>query len=191
MMRMRWSFMMSAPHERALPPPAAPEFAFWGRSNVGKSSLLNALMDDPSLARVSKRPGCTQALNFYHCNHLLLLVDLPGLGYSKVQGSIKRQWGRLLPHYLCKRPNLVRTYMLIDSRHALQPMDHTALAFLKDHGCPFHIVLTKTDAIPASVLDQRIEALRAMRLHNPVFPVSSKKKRGLDALRVDITTSLI
>ena len=185
-----WSFMLSAPHERALPPSDVPEFAFMGRSNVGKSSLLNALMDRPSLARVSKRPGCTQALNFYHCDHLMRLVDLPGMGYAKVQAKTQRQWTRLLPPYLTKRSNLVHTYLLIDSRHEPQTVDHTAIAFLQDNACSFHIVLTKIDAIPARILDQRLATLGALCPGCDLFAVSARKAIGVIPVRAHISATL-
>jgi GTP-binding protein len=184
-----WSFMLSAPHERALPDGRVPEFAFMGRSNVGKSSLLNALMDCPMLARVSKKPGCTQAINFYHHTDHVRLVDLPGMGYAKVSKGTQRQWDRLLPAYLTRRPNLVHVYLLVDSRHPIQPVDQMALDFLRAHDVPFHIILTKVDCIPSAVLDQRMSAL-ALDVTVRLFPVSARKNKGIDPVRMHITTSL-
>jgi len=183
----QWSFLLSAPHERALPPADVPEFAFMGRSNVGKSSLMNALMHASSLARVSKRPGCTQALNFYHSDAKVRLVDLPGMGYAKVPAGIQRQWHRMLPFYLTKRPNLVHTYLLIDGRHEPQRIDHTALDFLRHRRCPFSVIITKIDAIPARVLDQRLEVLGTLCPHNDLFAVSARKNTGIDAVRYHIS----
>jgi GTP-binding protein len=175
-------FLKSAPVLSALPEQLTPEIAFWGRSNVGKSSLLNVVMQSSSLARVSKTPGCTQAIHFYQCPPGLMLVDLPGYGFAKVPLSLKVKWHTLVTHYLSSRASLWKIYLLIDSRHPLQPADRAALSFLAGTNKQCEIVFTKSDAIPRTLLEHHFSLFTQEFPKLKVSCVSSKKKRGFDPL---------
>jgi len=174
------SFLTSAPNPKAFPPALHPEVAFWGRSNVGKSSVLNAVMGAKSLARVSKTPGCTQSLNFYHCPSGIRLVDLPGYGYAKVPHNMQKRWSYLVPEYLTTRAPLWKIFLLIDSRHQLQPADIEALRFLGTLKRRYEIIFTKIDAISASLLAQRTLDFSQQFPKIPWVCVSAREKRGLD-----------
>ena len=176
-------FLASAPHPRAFPPALHPEVAFWGRSNVGKSSILNAVMGSKSLARVSKTPGCTQNLNFYHCPSGIRLVDLPGYGYAKVPHNMQKRWSYLVPEYLTTRAPLWKIFILIDSRHVLQPADLEALSFLQKLGRRYEVIFTKIDAISPSLLNQRTSEFSAQFQKVPWIAASAKEKRGLESVR--------
>lgn len=176
-------FLTSAPHPRAFPPALHPEVAFWGRSNVGKSSVLNAVTGSKSLARVSKTPGCTQNLNFYHCPSGIRLVDLPGYGYAKVPHNMQKRWSYLVPEYLSTRAPLWKIFLLIDSRHVLQPADLEALAFLTKLGRRYEVIFTKIDAISSSLLQQRTSDFSSQFQKVPWIAASAKEKRGLESVR--------
>lgn len=122
-----------------------PEFAFIGRSNVGKSSLINMLMGRKNMARTSSTPGKTQHLNFYEINSAWYLVDLPGYGFARVSKKHKAKWKKMIENYLILRPNLFNTFLLIDSRHELQPKDLEMVNWFGEHALPFSIVYTKVD----------------------------------------------
>lgn len=176
-------FLTSAPHRQALPEALYPEVAFWGRSNVGKSSLLNALMGDGALARVSKNPGCTQAINFYHCSAGIRLVDLPGYGYAQVPLAVKHRWGNWVTEYIQTRGALWKLFLLIDARLPLQSIDRLAMDGLIARGKRWEIVLTKTETISPSLLRVRQEELTLYSPKIPIWPVSAKKNQGLGPLR--------
>jgi GTP-binding protein len=173
-------FLTTAPQPRFFPPALHPEVAFWGRSNVGKSSLLNVIMDCKSLARVSKTPGCTQNLNFYHCPSGIRLVDLPGYGYAKVPHNMQKRWSYLVPEYLTTRAPLWKIYLLIDSRHPLQPADLEALRFLSTLKRRYEVIFTKIDAISASLLAQRTQEFSQEFPKVPWVCASAREKRGLE-----------
>jgi GTP-binding protein len=177
-------FLTSAPHLGALPQPLVPEAAFWGRSNVGKSSVLNALMGQTALARVSKRPGCTQAINFFHFSQGVHLADLPGYGFAQVPRSVQGRWEGLVPAYLEKRPNLRRIFLLLDSRHPAQPKDLVVLNWLASLGRPYSLILTKTDRISPSLLSVRQNDLSNLCAGVPIIPVSAKNRIGFDPIRL-------
>ena len=177
------TFLTTAPHPRAFPPALYPEVAFWGRSNVGKSSVLNTIMGSKSLARVSKTPGCTQNLNFYHCPSGIRLVDLPGYGYAKVPHTMQKRWSYLVPEYLSTRAPLWKIFLLIDSRHVLQPGDLEALSFLKKLGRRYEVIFTKIDAISPSLLQQRTSEFAMQFEKVPWIAASAKEKRGLETIR--------
>lgn len=124
-----------------------PEIAFVGRSNVGKSSLINAVTGDSDCARVSKNPGRTQQINFFTLQNRVSLVDLPGYGYAAVSKSIKKSWDRLILDYLRGRPNLRRIFLLIDSRHGLKAIDKEIMDILEESAVVYQVVLTKIDKI--------------------------------------------
>lgn len=175
-------FLTSAPVLSALPEQLTPEVAFWGRSNVGKSSLLNVVMQSSSLARVSKTPGCTQAIHFYQCPPGLMLVDLPGYGYAKVPLSLKSKWHILVRTYLSSRGSLWKIYLLIDSRHPLQPADRAALSFLASTNKQYEIIFTKSDAIPRTLLEHHLSLFAQEFPKIKYMCVSSKKKKGFEPL---------
>lgn len=160
-----------------LPPPGLPEIAFAGRSNVGKSSLINSLLQRKALARTSGQPGKTQTLNFYLVNQSLYLVDLPGYGYAQVPKSISERWQALLELYLGERDSLKGVVLVIDSRHEPSPLDLQMHQWLKFHGKPLFIVATKVDK-----LRQREKGPFLRRLENgykaPVLFCSSEKNQG-------------
>jgi GTP-binding protein len=136
-----------------------PEFAFIGRSNVGKSSLINMLIDRKDLARVSKEPGKTQSLNYYIVNNEWYLVDLPGYGYAKTSKKMRENWSKMIKDYLEVRNTLVTSFVLIDSRHTLQKIDKEFLEWCGEKGVPFNIIYTKADKNKQQELQKNIEAI--------------------------------
>ena len=142
-----------------LPENTLPEFAFAGKSNVGKSSLINALMNRKSLARISSQPGKTQTINFYNVNGAMYLVDLPGYGYAKVSKSEKQRWAGLVEGYLADDRNLTLVFQLVDFRHPPTADDVMMINFLIDNGIPFVVVLTKADKLSKKERAARRESL--------------------------------
>src|SRR5271170_7426187 len=147
-----WRFFWAAPSIETLPPMAGVEVAFAGRSNVGKSSLINALTGRNSLARASNTPGRTQQINFFDLGQQLTLVDLPGYGYAQAPKGQVEQWTRLVNDFLRGRPALRRVCVLVDSRHGLKDNDRDVMTMLDKAAVPYQIVLTKADKIKASAL---------------------------------------
>lgn len=171
-----------------LPPMGPPEVAFIGRSNVGKSSLLNALTGRKALARVSNTPGRTQQLNFFTLADKMYLVDLPGYGYAKVSKTEKRDWNFLIKDYLRGRTTLTRVLMLIDSRHGLKDSDNDFLKLLDQSAVTTQVVLTKTDLAKQSEIDAAREGVfQAARKHPALFPsvaaCSAERGQGIEELR--------
>jgi GTP-binding protein len=146
--------------ESMCPKDNLPEFAFIGRSNVGKSSLINMIMQKKDLARVSKQPGKTQSLNFYKVDETWYLVDLPGYGYAKTSHTNRDSWGRMIKYYLKNRAPLINAFVLIDSRHTLQKIDKEFIDWLGLHEVPFTIVFTKTDKVHKRAVDTNISAIK-------------------------------
>lgn len=167
--------------ESICPKDNKPEFAFIGRSNVGKSSLINMLIDRKDLARVSKEPGKTQSLNFYLVNKEWYIVDLPGYGYAKTSKKMRESWGTMIKDYLEKRPTLVTAFVLMDSRHTLQKIDEEFLAWCGEHGVPVTIIFTKADKNKALELKSNIESIENQLLNTweelPIRFVSSAEDR--------------
>lgn len=164
-----------------------PEYAFVGRSNVGKSSLINYLLDRKEVARVSKRPGKTTTMNYYKVNSAWCLVDLPGYGYAKVSQKSRAQWEVMTTTYLSQRPNLVTTFILIDSNIPPQASDLEFLDWLGSERIPFTLVFCKTDKskpvqIKHNVLNFQAKMLETWALLPPVFQVSSLKRVGGNAI---------
>lgn len=171
-----------------LPPLSLPEVAFAGRSNVGKSSLINALTGRKTLARTSNTPGRTQQLNFFDLGGQLLLVDMPGYGYAKVSKQMKKQWVSLIRTYLAGRQTLRCVFVLVDTRHGLKESDEELMDMLDEAAVPYRIVLTKADKTSEAERQKLCEDLSAvLKKHTAAFPepvfTSSLKKDGVEELR--------
>ncbi|MDG2530837.1 ribosome biogenesis GTP-binding protein YihA/YsxC [Caulobacter endophyticus] len=185
------SFMMGAVRMDGLPPADLPEVAFAGRSNVGKSSLINGLVGQKYLARASNEPGRTRELNFFLLAEQLRLVDLPGYGFARVSRSTASKFQDLGRQFLRGRPNLKRVYLLIDSRHGLKKVDAEAMDALDISAVSYQIVLTKADKIKPPEVDKVVaDTLKAIAKRPAAFPrviaTSSEKGLGLPELRAEI-----
>jgi GTP-binding protein len=187
------SFLKSAPELKFLPDASVPEIAFAGRSNVGKSSLLNKLTNRSSLARTSNTPGRTQELNFFEVGVplRLRLVDMPGYGFAKAPKDVARKWRFLVNDYLRGRQVLKRTLLLIDSRHGVKEIDREIMKMLDDAAVSYRVVLTKADKIKASDLAEvsaatEAEARRRPAAHPEIIVTSSETGLGMDRLRAAV-----
>ena len=186
-----WNFVSAAGSLASLPPMAGPEIAFAGRSNVGKSSLINALTGRRALARTSNTPGRTRELIFFGSPRRLVLVDMPGYGYAATAKSKVIAWTRLVAGYLHGRATLARVYLLVDARHGLKTADDAILDTLGEAAVSHEIVLTKCDQISQAVLTERIAAVTAaMRRRPAAFPdliaTSARTGAGIAQLRAAI-----
>ena len=186
-------FLKSAPELRFLPDPDVPEIAFAGRSNVGKSSLLNALTNRNGLARTSNTPGRTQELNIFDVGKpiRMRLVDMPGYGFAEAPKDMVRRWRFLINDYLRGRAVLKRTLVLIDSRHGLKDVDRDVMAMLDAAAVSYHLVLTKADKIKPTVLAETLQAITAEAAkfpaaHPTIFTTSSETGSGIAELRTAI-----
>ncbi len=187
------AFLKSAPALQHLPSPSVPEIAFAGRSNVGKSSLLNALTNRNGLARTSVTPGRTQELNYFDVGSPLVfrLVDMPGYGFAKAPRDVVKKWRFLVNDYLRGRQVLKRTLVLIDSRHGIKDVDREVLEMLDVAAVSYRIVLTKTDKVKASDLAAvqaatEVEARKHPAAHPEVIATSSEKGMGIAELRTAV-----
>lgn len=197
-------FLLSAPQLKFLPEPIVPEIAFCGRSNVGKSSLLNALTGRRAIARASVTPGRTQELNFFDVARgvdegalpLFRLVDMPGYGFAKAPIKVVERWKSLVKSYLRGRDVLTRTLVLVDSRHGLKDTDRDMMKMLDEAAVGYRVVLTKTDKIKASDLAAVAEKTAAeAKQHVAAFPeihlTSSEKGMGIAALRAAVVADAL
>lgn len=168
-----------------LPKNQVPEIAFAGKSNVGKSSLINALLNRKALARTSASPGKTQTINFYNVNHEMYLVDLPGYGYAKVSQSVKEQWGKLIERYLHQSKQLKAVFLLIDIRHDPSENDRTMYNWILHNGYQPIIIATKADKIKRSQLQKQLKAIKEGLQVVPgsvVIPFSAQTKQGREEI---------
>lgn len=193
--REKCEFLLGAASLSQLPSPDAVEVAFAGRSNVGKSSLLNALTGRNGLARTSNTPGRTQQLNFFflgeHRDKGLYVVDLPGYGYAKVSKKLVKEWVKLMRDYLRGRPNLRRVFVLVDGRHGLKDSDRELMTMLDETAVSYQIVLTKSDKVKLGEQEKLIrktekDIAKNVAAHPKVLITSSMKGYGLDELRAQI-----
>jgi len=191
----QWDFVAAAGSLAVLPPMAGPEVAFAGRSNVGKSSLINALTGRRALARTSNTPGRTQELIFFSGPHRLMLVDMPGYGYAAAAKTKIAAWTKLIAGYLHGRATLARVYVLVDARHGLKGADESILDTLGQAAVSHEIVLTKCDQIDAGELAERTAAIQGvMRKRPAAFPdliaTSAKSGVGIAQLRAAVARLL-
>lgn len=199
-----WTFIRGVPSLKFLPPEGPPEVAFAGRSNVGKSSLINALTGQKGLARTSNTPGRTQELNYFvpdgysgEENDMppMALVDMPGYGYAQAPKEQVDAWTKLVFDYLRGRATLKRVYVLIDSRHGIKKNDEDVMTLLDKAAVSYQVVLTKTDKIKEAGVPRLIaETIEKIRKRPAAYPVvlstSSEKARGLDELRAAIVETI-
>ena len=174
-----------------LPNSSLPEIAFAGRSNVGKSSLLNTLTNRSNLARVSQTPGCTKQLNFFNLNNEIMICDLPGYGYAKISKKERLNWDNLIIKYLKGRALLQRVLLLIDIRRGLKDSDEKIMKILTDAAVVFEIILTKVDKVSPLkyekiILDTEKKISTFTTAYPRVIITSSNKKQGIDSLRAEI-----
>lgn len=199
-----WIFIRGVPSMKFLPPEGPPEIAFAGRSNVGKSSLINALLSQKGLARTSNTPGRTQELNYFvpdgHAGSLddlppMAIVDMPGYGYAQAPKQQVEAWTKLVFDYLRGRATLKRVYVLIDSRHGIKKNDEDVLELLDKAAVSYQIVLTKIDKIKPPAVTKLLEATALKIAKRPAaFPsilaTSSEKSEGLAELKLAIATTI-
>lgn len=188
----RWQLLKSVPALEFLPAADRTEIAFAGRSNVGKSSLINALTRQNGLCRTSNTPGRTQELNYFESpGDPLYIVDMPGYGYAKAPVEKVAAWGELVVDYLRGRPTLARVFLLIDSRHGIKPTDKQIADILDEAAVSYQVVLTKADKIkPHELAEVREATTRAISKYPAAFPhiieTSSEKNLGIEELRATI-----
>ncbi|MBA3668689.1 MAG: YihA family ribosome biogenesis GTP-binding protein [Sphingomonas sp.] len=187
------TFLKSAPELRFLPNPDVPEIAFAGRSNVGKSSLLNALTNRNKLARTSNTPGRTQELNFFGVGQplRLRLVDMPGYGFAEAPKDMVKRWRFLINDFLRGRAVLKRALVLVDSRHGLKPVDHEIMDMLDKAAVNYQLVMTKADKVKPTVLAATLEKVAAdarkhLAAHPEILTTSSETGDGIAGLRTAI-----
>ena len=169
----------------AIPDTEFPEVAFAGKSNVGKSSLINALMTRKSYARTSSQPGKTQTINFYNINDAMYLVDLPGYGYANASPAVKAKWGKMIEKYLRQSANLKQVFLLVDIRHDPSENDKMMYNWIVDNGFRPVIIATKLDKLKRSQIAKHVKAVRAglgLKEDDILIPFSSQTKQGLDEL---------
>lgn len=184
-------FVAGATTPEVFPPASLPEIAFVGRSNAGKSSLVNALTGRSALARVSHTPGRTRQINFFNLGARVMLVDLPGYGYAKASKSMTDEWNRLITAYLRGRPSLRRVVLLVDSRRGIMASDEEVLDLLDQAAVSTLVTLTKIDelkpaALQAVAADTAAKAAQHTAAYPEIFATSSREKRGLEPLKVNL-----
>ena len=184
-------FFYAAQQLEKLPPPGLPEIAFAGRSNVGKSSLVNALTGRNSLARASNTPGRTKQLNFFNLADRLVLVDMPGYGYAQAERRVKEDWQGLMFEYLRGRPTLRRVILLLDARIEIKESDTAVMDLLNRAAVTYQLVLTKADAVKPAALERKQEEVQALARKNPaaypaIATTSSETALGIPELRAEL-----
>ena len=178
-------FICAAVKPSQYPPEGIPEIAFTGRSNVGKSSLINLLLNRRKLAKVSSTPGKTRTINFYNINDSFRIVDLPGYGYAKVSKSESEEWGRMMESYLSARPGLLKVVQLVDSRHAPTALDKQMYDYLRYYGLDGIVVATKSDKLSKNELSKNLGVIRKeleLSSSDRLIPVSVLKRTGNEEL---------
>ena len=168
-----------------VPETELPEVAFAGKSNVGKSSLINALMNRKSYARISSQPGKTQTINYYNINDAMYLVDLPGYGYANVSQSVKEKWGKMVERYLKKSTQLKQVFLLIDIRHDPSANDKMMYDWIVANGYRPVIIATKLDKLERSQIDKHVKAVKTglgLQPEDTIIAVSSETKQNIDKL---------
>ena len=180
-------FVISNIDYKMCPDPKLPEYAFIGRSNVGKSSLINALVNRKSLAKTSRKPGKTQLINHFIINKCWYLVDLPGYGFAKTSKAKRADFHDIISKYLLNRTNLLCTFVLIDSRHKPQKIDQDFIQWLATNKVPFVLIFTKVDKLGKIVLENKvskykIELLKEWEKLPEIFITSAEKKEGLSEI---------
>ncbi len=177
------SLVISAVKEAQYPKTKMPEVAFAGRSNVGKSSFINKMLNRKNLARTSSKPGKTATINFYNIDDTLMLVDLPGYGYAEVPKAEKAKWAEMINHYLYTRENLMTTFLVVDSRHKPSADDVTMYNFLKENqGCVI-VIATKVDKVKKSELNKNLELIKdclGLDEDDVLIPFSAEKGIGVE-----------
>jgi GTP-binding protein len=191
-------FLKSAPKLEHLPDPTVPEIAFAGRSNVGKSSLINAVTNRSKLARASNTPGRTQELNYFDVGQPLAfrLVDMPGYGFAEAPKDMVKRWRFLINDYLRGRQVLKRALVLVDARHGLKDVDRDVMRMLDDAAVSYHLVLTKADKVKPTELAKTIEAIRTEAAKHPaahplILPTSSETGAGIAELRTAMLEAVL
>lgn len=187
-------FVAGAARLEQLPPDTLPEVAFAGRSNVGKSSLINALLGRKRLVRTSRHPGQTAQLNFFEMPGKMAFVDMPGYGFAKVSKAERALWDQLISTYLCGRASLRRVFVLVDSRHGLKPTDEEVMGMLDGAAVSFQVVLTKADKLNMSEQTRCVaEVQAALKKHPAALPevvlTSSEARIGLEQVRASIVAA--
>ena len=186
-------YVMSNSDYRKCPSPDIPEYAFIGRSNVGKSSLINMLTGKKSLAKTSQQPGKTQLINHFIINESWYLVDLPGYGYAKVSKVERDKWEKMIHDYLFQRTSLVCTFVLVDIRHSALAVDLEFMQKLGEEGVPFHIIFTKADKLKAYQVATAVDAYKKKLAEiweeiPPMFVTSAEKNEGSEPILQTIET---
>lgn len=187
-------FVKSSGKWQDCPEPNLPEYAFIGRSNVGKSSLINAMLNHKDLAKTSQTPGKTQLINHFLINESWYLTDLPGYGYARVSKSMRRDFEKIITNYIQHRKNLVNLFVLVDVRHTPQKIDIEFIEWCGENGVPFSIVFTKSDklkpnAILTNVEDYKTELLKTWEDLPEIYVTSAEKKLGGDEILKFISTT--
>jgi GTP-binding protein len=193
--RLPCSFVKGVVNVAGLPDEAMPEVAFAGRSNVGKSSLLNAMIAQGALARTSNTPGRTRELNYFRLGDAMHIVDMPGYGYARAPKTLVDSWQRLVRDYLQGRTQLARVFLLIDSRHGVKENDRETMSLMDQAAVSYQLVLTKTDKLKARELEDVTKAtLAVIAKHAAAYPqllvTSAEKKAGMDDLRQAVARAI-